>query len=227
MEDSSKIIQGNLIIEQADELSGFGNFGKRLDYLENWLKTERRFNEAESNAEINRFENSCPLLLNDEQLINPRIVLENFFSGNDLISAKAKLKYWFKTALTEDLRYENGNELLFFHNQLIQLFNAGYIISLRQHSIDDNFDQVDLLNSDALICCLDKAEKSNPLKYLSVTLTTSNLRLIRFGMQEWLYSALSIGSSISDLDGKFIFEQYEVLEKLMEALFLISARVQN
>ncbi|MBC6110573.1 hypothetical protein ACFOG5_17735 [Pedobacter fastidiosus] len=223
MEDSSKIIQGNLIIEQAEELPGFGNFGKRLDYLEHWLKTERRLNETE----INGFENSCPLLLNDEQLTNPRIVLENFFNGNDLISAKAKLKYWFKTALTEELRYENGNELLFFHNQLIQLFHSGYLIALKQHSIDDDFDQVDLLNSDALICCLDKAEKSNPLKYLSVTLTSSNLRVIRFGMQEWLYSALSNRSSISQLDSKFIFEQYELLEKLLEALFLISSRVLN
>ena len=201
------------------------NFNERLDYLENWIKNERKFRQLGKNVGQNEFENTCPLRLNAEQLDNPITVLENFFSNTDLTIAKSKLRYWFKIALTEDLQHENGNELLFFHNQLIQLFHAGYVLVKDKCLVNENTDQNHLRNIDILISSLNKAEKRNPMGYLNEILTIASLTDIRFGMQEWLYSALSNRSSISQLDGKFIFEQFELLEKLLEALFLISIRI--
>jgi len=226
MENSSNMIHGHFTQEGIDDLAST-TFDKRLDYLENWITNERKLRRQREKIEQIGFENTCPVMLSTEQLANPKIIIENFFRNNDLTSAKSKLKNWFKTALTEDLQYENGNELLFFHNQIIQLLHAGYLI-VQDKSFDQEKSSLEhLVNNPAMISCLDINEQRSPLAYVNAIITVSNLTFLRYGMQEWLYSALSKRSSISQLNSKFIFEQFELLEKLFEALFLFSTRVLN
>ncbi|PWS28157.1 hypothetical protein DHW03_11440 [Pedobacter yonginense] len=223
MENSSNMDLASSAGDENQNYLSATSFSQRLDYLEDWIKNERKLSRLADNREKIGFEYTCPLLLNTEEQANPLMILKNFFSAHDLLEVKSWLKIWFKTALTENIKYENGSELLFFHNQLIQLFNSGYQIAQNGNSAMEANLIPHLQSEESLISCLDDAERENPIKYLKATLNLPNIIDLRFGMQEWLYSALSVRSSINEYDTKFIFIQFELLEKLVEAMFLIHA----
>ncbi|RZK39040.1 MAG: hypothetical protein EOO90_20150 [Pedobacter sp.] len=177
------------------------------------------------------FSLSCPLLLKDEELAEPYLMVESFFSFASLDEYRQDLNLWFKSALTEDVCFENANDLLFIHNQFTQLLHAGYLISSSQleysprSDYSSNFDTFGewLLakKNNHSIQTLSLHFRKNPLLFLSENLTIEKVRKIRIGLKEWLEAGLSRNTTINTLDQPYIFEQYEDLQSLMEALFIL------
>ena len=61
----------------------------------------------------------------------------------------------------------------------------------------------------------------NPLLYCTENLTLNHVIKLRVGLKEWLEAALSKSTSITCLDPSYIFDQFEELQKMLEALFLL------
>ena len=181
---------------------------------------------------IQDFSHSCPLLLKDEYYTNPYLMIENFFSFASLTEYKEDLTQWFKASLNEQRSFTNANDLLFIHNQFIQLIHAGYIIgtSKLKYEPRSNYTKshntfghwlLARMDNQYSIQLLSPHFKENPLEYCSEILTLNHVSKMRFGLKEWLEAALSENMSIAQLDSIYIFDQFEDLQKTLEALFLL------
>lgn len=62
------------------------------------------------------FAQTCPLLLKEEQLENPYLVLEEFFSDRTLGEYRKDLDTWFTTTLHEDLQHPEPQTLIYLLN---------------------------------------------------------------------------------------------------------------
>ncbi len=178
------------------------------------------------------FSLSCPLLLSEEYLIDPYLFVESFFSFASLNEYRADLTQWFKSAINEHHRYENASDLLFIHNQLIQLIHAGYLIGNSQLTYEpmrnytkqhDTFGHWLLARMDNqyTIQTLSPHFKAYPLHYCVEHLTLDHTIKLRYGLKEWLEAALSKNNSITSLEHPYLFDQFEELQCILEALFLL------
>jgi hypothetical protein len=208
-----------------------------------WLIYQRA--EARSknqSAQLNVFQDTCPLLLEDTSLADPYLKIESFFSNASLGEYRTNLKDWFKAALVEKRCFDKAGSLVYFHGQLIELIQAGYLIvknNLPYQTEKDYSNQATTFSnwinkiraekskdglgfaSDYSICALTKPEINEPLKYLKKHLKLKKIKHIRYGLQEWLYCGLSKTSSIAEIETKYVYQLYENLEKLIEAFFLL------
>lgn len=190
------------------------------------------------------FEQTCPRLLQESHLIDPYMEIESFFSGTSLGEYRKDLKDWFRAALIEHVSLKHSSTIVYFHDQLVQLLHAGYLIVNNNLEYKRNEAYCsnaltfrDWINgvkakrelengvatSDFEVYALSDKEKLGPLQYLSKILKLKKIKEIRYGMQEWLYCALSNKSSLMGVDDKYILKLYETLEKLLEAFFLLVA----
>ncbi|MEJ5995195.1 hypothetical protein WG904_12270 [Pedobacter sp. Du54] len=178
------------------------------------------------------FPSSCPLLLTDEYLINPYLFVESFFSFAGINEYREDIKQWFKAAINEHQCYENASDLLFLHNQFTQLLHAGYLIGRSgltyqpTHKYSNQYDTfahwlLARMDNQFTTQTLSPNYKQNPLQYCKENLTLNHIVNLRFGLKEWLEAALSTSTSITSLDHFFIFDQFEELQKILEALFLL------
>ncbi|MCZ4224338.1 hypothetical protein [Pedobacter rhodius] len=193
---------------------------------------------------VRRFEDTCPLLLVRANQLDPYLEVESFFNGASLGYYKFELRCWFKTALTENMGVEKHGNLIYFHNQLIQLLHAGYLIvtnnikyisTTHYSSTGETFkDWINDIKGQKIeegngipgsyeVNVLSEAEIGNPLFYLKQILTLKRIEEIRYGLQEWIYCAFNGNSSIATMDAKYVFNLYEELEKILEMLFLLIA----
>ncbi len=181
---------------------------------------------------INDFALSCPLLLQDEYLHNPYLMIELFFSFESLNEYKEDLTQWFKAALNEQGSYENPNDLLFIHNQFIQLIHAGYLIGVSKLVYEPALNYTTLHNTFGhwllarienkyTIQALSPHYIENPLDFCIESLTINRISQLRYGLKEWLEAGLSQKNSIVNLNHTYIFDQFEELQKIVEALFLL------
>jgi len=201
-------------------------------------------NEAKHHK-ISQFKDTCPLLLADQHLTDPYLEIESFFSGCSLGEYQRDLKGWFKAALTEGFCFKKAGSLVYFHGQLTQLLQAGYLIVKNDlpyerdkpycdHAVTfgDWINSVrskwaakgDLSASDYDVKYLTRFEQEEPMLYLKKNLKLKKIKHIRYGLQEWLHCGLSKANSISDLDNRYLYQLYEKLEKLLEAFFLLVAK---
>jgi hypothetical protein len=178
---------------------------------------------------------SCPLLLQSEYLVNPYLMVESFFSFASLNEYRDDLTQWFKASLSEEVTYENANDLLFIHNQFQQLINAGFLIISNNVVYEPKLNYSEnhqtfghwllavkeggALGDDIQI--LPPYFRENPMAYCREFLTLSKVKRIRYGMKEWLEAALSRNYSIATLDHEYVFDQFEDLQKIMEAMYLL------
>jgi hypothetical protein len=140
---------------------------------------------------------TSPLLLNNEQQENPYLFLNAFFEFASIEEYKEEMSEWFRTAVSEGVIYEGANNLLFLHSQITQLLNAGFLIaSKEQHSNSAN----------------------TFLRYVVETLTIEAITGIRYGLREWLFSALSMECDLSNVEHQYSFALYDRLLKIIEAL---------
>lgn len=196
------------------------------------LITKNSYQSSKIDLQINNFESSCPLLLKDEYLSNPYLMIESFFSFARLDEYREDLTQWFKAALNECGRYESANDLLFIHNQFVQIIHAAYLIGTsqfvyqpttnytKQHATFGHWLLARMENR-YTIQTLSPHFKENPIAYCSENLTLDHVIKIRYGLKEWLEAALSENNSITSLDHNYIFDQFEDLQKILEAVFLL------
>ncbi len=178
------------------------------------------------------FAYTCPLLLSDDHQKDPYLFVESFFSFAGINEYREDLTKWFKVAINEQQAYENASDLLFLHNQITQLIQAGYLISTselvynplknytKQHDTFGHWLLARLKNQ-YHVQTLSPHFKANPLQFCIDNLTLNHIVKLRYGLNEWLEAALSKNSSITSLDYAYIFDQFEELQKIVEALFLI------
>jgi len=190
------------------------------------------------------FEGTCPLLLRDDHFENPYLEIEHFYSGSSLGEYKNDIKAWFKAALTEELKYQNSSDLVYFNNQIVQLLHAGYLIIKNELSYqgirgyistgetfkewifrvrDQQIANGRNVYGEYLVNLLEEEYQKDPVKFLKESLTLPKIKDLRYGLQEWLYCALHENSSINTMESRYLFDQYEQLEKLLEAFFLLVA----
>lgn len=202
-----------------------------------WLIHERYVSKNSyaaipQNPIVDDFALSCPLLLRDEYLDNPYLMIESFYSFASLKEYKEDITYWFRLALNEQANHEHPVDLLFIHNQLIQLVHAGYIIGTTKLRYEpsrnytkrhDTFGHwlLDRTANEVDIQSLSKHYRENPLEYCIEHLTLKEVIHLRYGLKEWLEAALSVKNSITALDHTYVFDQFESLQKILEALFLL------
>lgn len=195
-----------------------------------WLIHERTV--SKNSYHTLDFSLSCPLLLNKEYLSDPYLQIESFFSFADINEYREDLGQWFKAALNDQVSYENANDLLFIHNQFTQLIHAGYLIGTSQlvykpslnyttqHATFGHWLLARMANH-YTIQLLSPHYKENPIEYCRENLTLNHIIKIRYGLKEWLEAALSKNGSITSLDHPYLFEQFEDLQKILEASFLL------
>jgi len=186
-----------------------------------------------------KFEYSCPLLLSNDRQLNPYLEVEDFFNGASLGYYRGELRSWFRIAMSENRKVKNHSEMIYFHNQLIQLFHAGYLITVNTNTdytetierfrewfkkirhlkidegtgIDGNY-EIHFLSDD---------EKTNPLLHLKNILTLGRISEIRFGLQEWQYCSFNSKSTIATMDCEYLTDLLNDMGKVMEILFLLLA----
>ena len=184
------------------------------------------------NFQIQDFSASCPLLLKDEYLSNPYLMIESFFSFASIDEYREDLTQWFKAALNDCRSYEKPNDLLFIHNQFVQIIHAGYLIGSSQliYQPTPNYTKLHAtfghwllarLENQYTIQTLSPHFKENAIAYFSENLTLNHVIKLRYGLKEWLEAALSENNSITSLDHTYIFDQFEDLQKILEAMFLL------
>ncbi len=141
---------------------------------------------------------TCPLLLNDEAKNNPYLFLKEFLEFASLEEYKKDLSEWYRTAVSIEVIFSNANNLLFLHSQIIQLLHAGILIATTHQ---------------------ETTEINKSLTYISETLNLKSIKDIRYGLNEWLFSALSMDGDLSSIEHKYSFALYEMLLKIIEELY--------
>ncbi|WP_269426011.1 hypothetical protein [Pedobacter punctiformis] len=196
----------------------------------------------ENDHNVNRFASTCPLALEDKYKDDPFLFVEYFFSIDGLAGHKKYLRKWFKKALSKDRCVTNAKDFLFFCNQFTQLMNAGYLIAdrqikyLPQRRFNNNtetfgewlikFQNKSILENEYYVAqydasSLDIISRNDPYAILKKELTFRKIQKLRYGMLEWLYAAFSKQYSIEDLNKNSVFDQYESMENILEAFYLI------
>lgn len=202
-----------------------------------WLIHERAisknsYKDLVFHREADEFSLSCPLLLQEEYLANPYLMIESFFSFACLNEYREDLTHWFKAALNENICYEQSSDLLFIHDQFTQLIHAGYLIGLSKPVYEPQVNYtknhetfghwlLDRMEYNYVVLTLSPHYNENPIDYCAENLTLDQVTKLRYGLKEWLDAALSKNNSITSLNHMYIFDQYEELQKIVEALFLL------
>ncbi|SFG88334.1 hypothetical protein [Pedobacter insulae] len=200
-----------------------------------WLIHERAISKRSYKIRPDHeFALSCPLLLTGEYLNDPYLMVEEFFSFAGIDEYRKDLTKWFKIALNDEEGYENANDLLFVHNQMLQLIHAGYLIGRHRllYFPKTNYTSNFATFGHWLLAKMETRSiqmlsphfKENPLDYCTKNLTIDHVIKIRYGLKEWLEAALSKNSNITDLAYPYIFDQFEELQRIMEALCLLVTR---
>lgn len=197
------------------------------------LKTKANDMKIKIN-ERNAFAQTCPVLFTTAQCKEPYGVIEQFFSFCALSGYREELTEWFKHALSEGVKYKRASDLLFMHNQFLQLIQAGFIIASKGLSYTSVPKHNDELFCDWLLRCshtkdcmeympywLEVHHRQAPLAYLQKTLTIKTVTYLRKGLQEWLEAALSKHLCIAGLERKYLLELYVLLQKIVEACYLV------
>ncbi|WP_316802152.1 hypothetical protein [Pedobacter nototheniae] len=193
-------------------------------------------------ADVNWFEYTCPLTLDEKYKESPFLFVEYFFSIDGLGGHKKRLRKWFKTSLTESGTIANSQNFVFFHNMFTQLLNVGCLIVNKQikyspkrvfNNDTETFGQwLDKIRINSIskgdyyhgqcdVSFLSIKEKNDPYLFFKHHLTFKKVQRLRYGMLEWLYAVLSKKSNISDLEPIYLFEQYELMTKILEGFYLI------
>ena len=191
------------------------------------------------------FEYTCPLLLSPERQSNPYLELESFFYGASLGYYQRELRSWFEISLTERMEVDDHEGLNFFHNQLIQLFQAGYLIVKKNLKYAPEVDSVNKFkkrinslrqqkfcggNGKAAnyeIHLLSENEIANPFFYLKQILNLPRIAEMRYGLQEWTFCSFDGQSSIATMDAQYVFNLFDDIGKVMEMLFILIAGEEN
>jgi len=209
----------------------YGNTKKMLEAC--WLIHERiitknSFKSIDRYYHLAVFESTSPLAFDHDLFQNPFAVIEHFFTLDNLAGHKTYLKNWYKIALAKESHVNNGSNYFFFYNQFTQLLNAGYIIAAKKliykKYIVETSDYAAVEAYENQICevnTLPPHHVKNPYLFIEGFFVPEKIKQLRLGLLEWLYAAFSAKTSIKLMDKEYLFEQYENMQMIMEAFFLV------
>lgn len=192
--------------------------------------------------QIDSFQDTCPILLDANQISNPYSVLLEFYGGSNLNAYRRDLLDWFKACMTDDQEVEMVSNILFFHQQLIQVIQAAYLIVTHDvpfdynkpysgtsisfaewiRGVDEKYPEIPGKRSRQYEpTVLNQDELTHPLKSLKTLLTLDNIKEMRYGLNEWRYYGFASGDFLGTTDSKYGFELYDKLLKLIELCFVL------
>lgn len=202
------------------------------------MKTQTENNQA--------FAQTCPLLLKDEQLENPYLLLEEFFSYRSLDDYQKELDTWFTAALHEELKHPKPETLIYLHQQLQSLLNACYLIAVNPQKVqpslpkpkNTSYDQQQKFGQKcdsesraeegyAQPYWLTLDTRENPIAFLQEQLNIENLKHLRLGLQEWLEDGLIETSCLADTQPSYGFSFYQQLHQIIEACYLLLSQYKT
>lgn len=188
------------------------------------------------NQEINHFQDTCPNLLENENLNNPYLIVIAFFNHSSLNSHRNQAREWYRAALAGHLKSENTPNFSYFHDQLIQLLEACYRITAYQipylamlHRADYSNQwmalqkKINALSEERTpyeTLNLNGNEIANPQATLRRLLTLENIKKMRQGLKQWNYCGTPESHNHLSITPAGAFELYENLIKIMELAFL-------
>ena len=178
-----------------------------------------------------------PKKLRHHEVVNPLLVIEDFFSVDLMSGHYSKLKNW-RYYITHDKAYKDERHgrgsLLFTYDQNVRLLEAAYLLYYNDSisSIKTTIVSVDELKQererwddfpDNLSC----KEMHNPYEALKKVFRKIPLQRYRDYLHEWLYAALYIKGGNDELEATEIKTVYKTMLKLYSAAWLIYKRHQG
>ena len=169
--------------------------------------------------------------LKSEELINPTLVLADFFNDDWLPGHLEQLKTWRDYILKNDFFKGAKNspaELLYFHKLNVALLEALYLLNERGYSSTTLTDIADLgLERSTWRDYphnLTDEELLNPFIVIQLCFSTYSLPGYRAHLYEWLEYGLSSSAADEFIETRDLVTIYENLQKLYSAAWLIYQR---
>lgn len=162
-----------------------------------------------------------PKKLRHQEVVNPLLVLEDFFSVDLLSGQCSKLKNW-RYYVTHDKAYKDerhgSGSLLFSYDKNVRLLEAAYLLYYNDSisSVKTTIVSVEELKSerkrwDEFTDNLSYKEMHNPYAALKKMFRKIPLQRYRDYLHEWLYAALNIKGGNDELDAteiKLVFKNH-------------------
>ena len=167
-------------------------------------------------------------------MVNPLMVINNFFNAGKLTEHRKHLKRWRKCVVTKKQYHHKKHgpaDLVFFYELNLTLLEAAYLIlhdqqqNSRQRKEITNGQLADEQSTpDLLYANLSLEEQLNPYQALKRIFKRIKPQMYRDHLAEWLLSAFrKVPIDESIMPGEVI-SIYENLQKLYEATWLIEQR---
>lgn len=209
----------------------YGNTRKMLEgcwLIHERIVTKNSFKSIDRYYHLAVFESTSPLAFDHDLFQNPFAVIEHFFTLDSLAGHKTYLKNWYKIALAKESHVNNSSNYFFFYNQFTQLLNAGYIIAAKKlvykQYVVEEADYAAIEAYQTQLCevnTLPPHHVKNPYLFIETFFVPEKIKQLRLGLLEWLYAAFSNKSSIKLMEKEYLFEQYENMQMIIEAFFLV------
>ncbi len=177
---------------------------------------------------------SYPKKLSHFEVVNPLVVITDFFSANLLGGHRKKLKKWLHYAVKDkvykDKRHGPGS-LLFFYDLNVRLLEAAYLLYYndriaKNEKVIVSATQLEVERKlwEDFPENLSHKEMHGPYQAFKKVFRKISLQRYRDYLHEWLYAALYIKGGNDELEADEIKLVYKNMRKLYSAVWLIYHR---
>lgn len=180
------------------------------------------------NTELNQWSN-CPINLSTEEIENPFIVIDDFFSADDLDGHIKYLEKWRNRVISPGYYVDlkgSPSGLLWRHELNIKLVegvalildssNFALLTDIPEIDTNENKQEVALVKTK-----LNESEISNPLLVVNAFFQERPVSWYREQLQEWLRYGLSTDAAREFVNGPELITVYENLQKLYAAAWML------
>jgi len=175
-----------------------------------------------------------PKKLRHFEVVNPLVVITDFFSANLLGGHYKKLKNWrryiLKDKVYKDKRHGPGS-LLFFYDMNVRLLEAAYLLYYNDRIAKNGKVIVSVAELEVERKLwedfpenLSHKEMYDPYQAVKKVFRKISLQQYRDYLHEWLYAALYMKGSNDELEAEEIKFVYKNMRKLYSAAWLIYQR---
>jgi HEPN domain-containing protein len=180
------------------------------------------------NSELNQWAN-CPINLSTSEIEDPFIVIDDFFSADDLHGHIVYLEKWRDRVISPGYYVDlkgSPSGLLWRHELNIRLVeSAALLLESSNFSLLTNIPAIDSHESKQEIAFLrtklNESEISNPLIVVNDFFQERSVSWYREQLQEWLRYGLSINAAKEFVNSPELITVYDNLQKLYCAVWLL------
>lgn len=180
------------------------------------------------NAELNQWAN-CPINLSPSEIENPFIVIDDFFSADDLQGHRAYLEKWRDRVISPGYYVDlkgSPSGLLWRHELNIRLIEGvALLLESSNFALLTHIPAIDSHENKQEIAFvrtkLNESEISNPLLVVNAFFQERPVSWYREQLQEWLRYGLSINAAKEFVNSPELITVYENLQKLYCAVWLL------